>query len=235
MTASGRTGRPGRPLTFLPPDDSNIRRPCEGAFGVRRDDEVRDEVLVLAALLGDLDSFDQLAARYRPAVVRTASAIVGPNHAEDIAQDALLLAFKALPSLEDPARFPAWLSTITRHRAMRFGRVELSRGSKRVEMDELLLARVGAISKPQIEDRTAEGEEVRAAMERIHPDYALALRLHFFDEMPLKRIAAYLGVPLSTIKWRLHRGKKLLREQIEFFRQERQESMSWNEKREKEK
>ena len=59
--------------------------------------EPPDEVLVVAAILGDLDAFDELAARYRAAVVRTAQAIVGREDAEDVAQDALLLAFKALP------------------------------------------------------------------------------------------------------------------------------------------
>jgi len=41
------------------------------------------------------------------------------------------------------------------------------------------------------------------------------LKLRFLDEMPLKRIAAFLGVPLSTVKWRLHQGKKFLRKQLE--------------------
>jgi DNA-directed RNA polymerase specialized sigma24 family protein len=35
--------------------------------------------------------------------------------------------------------------------------------------------------------------------------------LRFFDEMPLKRIAAFLGVAVTTVKWRVHRGKQLLR------------------------
>jgi DNA-directed RNA polymerase specialized sigma24 family protein len=37
--------------------------------------------------------------------------------------------------------------------------------------------------------------------------------------MPLKRIAAFLGVPVSTVKWRLHRGKSLLREKVELLRE----------------
>jgi DNA-directed RNA polymerase specialized sigma24 family protein len=37
--------------------------------------------------------------------------------------------------------------------------------------------------------------------------------------MPLKRIAAFLNVPVSTVKWRVHRGKQLLREQVELLRQ----------------
>src|SRR5580765_307645 len=86
--------------------------------------EPPDEVLVVAAILGDLDAFDELASRYRAAVVRTAWAIVGREDAEDVAQDSLLLAFKALPSIEDPTKFAAWLAAITRHRAMRFGKRE---------------------------------------------------------------------------------------------------------------
>ena len=35
----------------------------------------------------------------------------------------------------------------------------------------------------------------------------MPLRLRFFDDMPLKRIAAFMGVPLSTVKWRIHHGK----------------------------
>jgi RNA polymerase sigma-70 factor (ECF subfamily) len=79
--------------------------------------ESPDDVLVVAAILGDLAAFDQLVLRYRAAVVRVAQGVVGREHAEDVAQDALLLAFKALPSIEDPRKFPAWLSAITRHRA----------------------------------------------------------------------------------------------------------------------
>lgn len=72
--------------------------------------EPPDEVLVVAAILGDFDAFDDLVSRYRAAVVRAAQAIVGREDAEDVAQDALLLAFKALPSIEDPGKFAAWLS-----------------------------------------------------------------------------------------------------------------------------
>src|SRR5215510_4770692 len=84
--------------------------------------EAPDEVLVVAAIVGDLAAFDELVLRYRPAVVRLAQSIVGREYGEDIAQDALLLAFKALPSIEDPRKFAAWLSAIARHRALRFGK-----------------------------------------------------------------------------------------------------------------
>ena len=59
---------------------------------------------------------------------------------------------------------------------------------------------------------------MRLALESVPSDYALVLRLRFFDEMPLKRIAAFLGASLTTVKWRIHRGKQLLREQVEILR-----------------
>src|SRR5689334_23982243 len=184
-----------------------------------------DEVLVVASILGDLDAFDELASRYRAAVVRTAQAIVGREDAEDVAQDALLLAFKALPSIEEPPKFAAWLSAITRHRALRFSKRERTHQAGRIDLDEFLLEQVQSLGQPFVANN-GEDDELKLALENVPPDYALVLRLRFFDDMPLKRIGAFLGAPLSTVKWRLHRGKQLLREQIEILGQRGEK---WNE------
>ena len=175
--------------------------------------EQPDEMLVVEAILGNLDAFNELASRYRAAVMRTAQAIVGREFAEDVAQEALLLAFKALPSIEEPTRFAAWLSAITRHRALRFGKRESQLRSRSVALDEVLLERVAALSQPFAEE--SGNEELRRALATVPEDYALVLKLRFLDEMPLKRIAAYLGAPLSTVKWRVHQGKKLLRKELD--------------------
>ncbi len=179
-----------------------------------------DEVLVVAAILGDLGAFNELSLRYRAAVVRTAAAVTGREDAEDVAQDALLLAFKALPSIEDPARFAAWLMAITRHRALRFDRQKRRRSRGRVEMDAVLLEHMTALAQPMLAAPDTN-DVLHRALERLPDDYALALRLRFLDEMPLKRIAAFLGVPLSTVKWRIHRGKQLMRDAVERLEQTR--------------
>ena len=189
--------------------------------------ESPDELLVLAAILGNLEAFEQLVVRYRPAVVRLARSVVGVDDAEDVAQDALLLAFKALPSIEEPRRFAAWLSAITRHRALRFSKSEEKHVSKRVALDEALLEKIEALAKPTLAKPTLakpalakpladkeRDEEMMKALDSLPADYAMPLRLRFLDEMPLNRIAAFMGVPLSTVKWRIHHGKKLLRAQI---------------------
>ena len=174
--------------------------------------ESPDEVLVIAAILGNLEAFEELVVRYRPAVVRLARTIVGVDHAEDVAQDSLLLAFKALPGIEEPRKFPAWLSAITRHRALRFSKSETAQMKKRVPLDEALLEKIEALAKPLAEKE--RDEEMIEALESLPSDYAMPLRLRFLDEMPLNRIAAFMGVPLSTVKWRIHHGKKLLKEKV---------------------
>src|SRR5215510_5620467 len=113
--------------------------------------ESPDELLVIGAILGNLDALEELVVRYRPAVVRLARTIVGTNNAEDVAQDSLLLAFKALPTIDEPRKFAAWLSAITRHRALRFSKNETVHLSKRVPLDEALLAKIETLGTPLAE------------------------------------------------------------------------------------
>jgi RNA polymerase sigma-70 factor, ECF subfamily len=175
--------------------------------------ESPDELLVVAAILGNLEAFEELVLRYRPAVVRLARTIVGADYAEDVAQDSLLLAFKALPSIDEPGKFAAWLSAITRHRALRFNKSETAHMDRRVALDEALLEKLESLAKPL--GRKHEDEEMIKKLEELPADYAMPLRLKFLDEMPLNRIAAFMGLPLSTVKWRIHHGKKLLRAKVQ--------------------
>lgn len=184
--------------------------------------DLSDEILVVAAILGDLDAFEELVLRYRAAVVRLAQSLVGIGDAEDVAQDALLLAFQALPSIENPERFAAWLRTITRNRALRFsqkkGRMATS------ESSEVLLQRLVSLAHPLQAIQGQELDEIlKQAMAKLPTEYALVLQMRFFDEIPLKRISAFLEIPLSTVKWRIHRGKQMLLEQIQYCQGE----LSW--------
>jgi RNA polymerase sigma-70 factor (ECF subfamily) len=84
---------------------------------------------------------------------------------------------------------------------------------RRMALDEALLEKIEALAKP-LADKERDEEMIRA-LDSLPSDYAMPLRLRFLDEMPLNRIAAFMGVPLSTVKWRIHHGKKLLKEKVE--------------------
>ncbi|MFN7948003.1 MAG: sigma-70 family RNA polymerase sigma factor [Blastocatellia bacterium] len=179
-----------------------------------RPDKQPDESLVMAAMLGDLRSFDELVMRYRTAAFRVARAVAGAELAEDAVQEALLLAFRALPSLEEPASFAAWLCAITRHAAMRLSRNARRENDRRVELDEAVIRFSEALARPFTLPESFENDEIRSALDALPPDFRLIVQLRFYDDLPLKRIASFLDLPLSTVKWRLHRAKQLMREQL---------------------
>ncbi len=177
-------------------------------------EKLPDEVLVGCAIFGDLRSFDVLALRYRKAVLRVAQVYANAELAEDIVQEALLIAFKALPTIDDATKFASWLYAITRHAAIRMSKNESAQNQNRVDLDELLLVQSEALARPFIVDETFESAWVRAAVDELADEYRLILQLRFYDEMSLKRIAKFLELPLSTVKWRLHRAKQLLKEKL---------------------
>jgi RNA polymerase sigma-70 factor, ECF subfamily len=172
-----------------------------------------DEFLVSLSIGGDEDAFGNLVARHRSAAVRVATAIVGRDRAEDVVQDALLLAFKALPSMRDRSKFFGWFAAITRFRALRLGHSESRRLSRHISLDNSLLE---TLSELACGPRTSEeGDDILlSALDRIPPEYSEVIRLHFLHDVPHQKIAEFLDVPITTVKWRCFRGKELLRDAV---------------------
>jgi RNA polymerase sigma factor (sigma-70 family) len=62
--------------------------------------------------------------------------------------------------------------------------------------------------------RTEERMLVRSALATLPELFRVVLELHYWDELPVAEIAAMLDAPIGTIKWRMHRGRDLLRGRI---------------------
>ena len=58
--------------------------------------------------------------------------------------------------------------------------------------------------------RAEQQEAVRALFAHLAPDYEIVLLLFYYEQWPAVRIAAFLSLPLTTIKWRLRYGRKQL-------------------------
>jgi RNA polymerase sigma-70 factor (ECF subfamily) len=187
----------------------------ETAVAIERWQEFADEELVVASLLGDIAAFDVLVLRYRPAVLAAVSRQLSrPGLAEDICQEAFLLAFKALPQLSEAGRFGAWLHAIARRQAIRHSRGEAR--ASHSPLDELILEHSQVLGQSgwEVVQQKEEAEAVRQAMETLPEEFQLVLTLRYWAEMPLERIASFLGLSLPTVKWRLHRGRALMRERL---------------------
>ena len=173
--------------------------------------------LVSLAQLGDLNAFDQLVAQYRPGALALAKQIARPiEAAEDAVQDSFLAAFKALPQLSDLEKFASWFGSIVRHRACRMA---VGDRSDHVPIDELILSHSPSISE-QIEQRADSGA-VRCALMNLPEDVQIVMDLYYLEEWDTRQISEFLALPITTVKWRLHQGRKLMKatlsEQMEEF------------------
>lgn len=179
---------------------------------------ITEEELVLYALVGDLEAFDELVCRFRRAVTLVALQVVGsPSVAEDVAQETFLLAFKALPQLKTPAKFGGWLCAIARNRAQRIATKEARTFTPEpTQWDRLLLTHCPELARCPVTDweRQHQRDCVGEALNRLPMELQLPLQLHYYEEWPVAQIAAFLSLPLTTVKWRMYQGRLRMRQML---------------------
>jgi RNA polymerase sigma-70 factor (ECF subfamily) len=129
-----------------------------------------------------------------------------PSEAEDIAQDALLRAWRRRSTLRDDARRNDWLATIVRNEAFR--------QHARVRPDP-----VATIEASEgVEDAgivaTIEGAELQAALSRLSERDRKLIELRYDEDLTQEAIASRLGIPDGTVKVRLHRVRHKLRKEM---------------------
>jgi RNA polymerase sigma factor (sigma-70 family) len=171
------------------------------AFAAEREVAVDQQRLAERARGGDHDAFAELA---RAAVVRLDEAarliLRDPELARDAVQEALLRAWRDLRMLRDPARFEAWLHRITVNACLDQAR---RRRRWRIEVE---LLETDAPSIPDASAAHADRELVDQVLRHLDEAGRAIVVLHYFLGMPLTDVAATLGIPIGTVKSRLHRA-----------------------------
>lgn len=172
------------------------------------------ELLREAAQAARRCEFEERLAECGQLAFRVARGVLRNTHdAEDVAQDALLRAYRRFDRLRDPSRFRAWLVRITFRLAL-----DRSRSAKRREARETLWSRPDRRpSPPTAEDVAATTEfqeHLERALEELPEKIRLVLLLAAMQGHTLEEVAALLGLPLGTVKSRLFFGKKKLAEKL---------------------
>lgn len=183
-------------------------------------DEMKDKEdadLIIAVLAGNLNAFDELVYRYQRAMLTVAQQIVRSHtEAEDVVQDAFLLAFESLSQLDNLNRFGAWLYSITRNRALRYMK-RAGRFQYHEDLDEELKVEADPDSSDpaKIVIKQSVEEAVRNGIMSLPTEFQEVVKLYYWAGTPQKRIAELLSLPLTTVKWRLHKAKELLKTILE--------------------
>jgi RNA polymerase sigma-70 factor (ECF subfamily) len=164
-----------------------------------------DAALAERAKAGDQGAFTELSRRYRPALVALAfDRTRNLNDADDLAQEALVRAFEHITALHDPASFPAWLRAIAANLCASWSRrpSDLPLYDHAAADDRDIAA--AAIAR-------CEQREIVRALQDLPQANRLALLMHVWDGVPYDRIAAFLGVPVTTVEGRIFRARQQLR------------------------
>jgi len=164
-----------------------------------------DSELVIATREGDREAFAELLRRYRDAAFGVAYHRTGEAAtAEDLTQDAFVQAYLRLGELRDPGRFAPWLFAITRN---------LCNQHQRARNHETA-GPVPETSVDGLERQAATRDLVQRALASLPPDNGLAITLFYVDGYSYGEISSFLGVPTSTLKGRIERGRRKLREEM---------------------
>ena len=174
-----------------------------------------EQQLVERARNGDVHAYDALVASRLGPTFRLAKAILGhAADADDVTQEAFVQAWRTLPQLRDPDRFDAWFGRVVVNTA----RMHLRRRSRvmTVSVGALEMHDDPAFGRVDVAlDGVATSEALQAAIDRLTVDQRTILALHHLEERPLKEVAAIVGIPVGTAKWRLHEARSALKRAME--------------------
>jgi RNA polymerase sigma-70 factor (ECF subfamily) len=158
--------------------------------------------------------FEERLAECGPLAYRVARGVLRNSaDAEDVAQEALLRAYRRFDRLRDRTRFRAWLVRITFRLA-----IDRVRAAKRREHRETLWSRPERRPAPPTAEDLAVSSEFQAhldrALEELPEKFRLVLLLAAMEGHTLEEVAQMLNLPLGTVKSRLFFGKKQLAEKL---------------------
>ena len=166
--------------------------------------------LVERAGRGDHDAFAELA---RGAVVRLDHAarlvLRDPELARDAVQEGLIRAWRDLRKLRDPDRFDAWIYRLTVNACLDLAR------QRRRRVVEVELVPLHAPSTQDTAGAQADRQLVDDVLRELDEPSRAIVVLHYYLGLPLTEVAASLGLPVGTVKSRLHRALTAMRVAID--------------------
>ena len=178
--------------------------------------DASDEELARRFAAGDAGAFDELLTRHRDALYRFARWSLGAarDEAEDATQDVLVEIYRSLPRFEGRSRLRTWMFGLARNvcrQRRRALRRTSSNPTRSVDSGEAFrdVPDCGADLDAALERREIQ-EAVGLAIDRLSPEHRSAVLLRDIEGLSYEEIAEVLGIPLGTVRSRLHNARLAL-------------------------
>ncbi|HET7343925.1 MAG TPA: sigma-70 family RNA polymerase sigma factor, partial [Methylomirabilota bacterium] len=182
-----------------------------------------DAALIERCRAGDLSAFEPLVEKYRQRVWRVAYNILRDREeAWDVAQEAFIRAYQALPAFRGQSAFYTWLYRIVMNVAADRGRSRGAQarafGSERVpeeDWERVLPDPAGGEDAPDTAAaRTENRGKIMRALDTLSADHRTIIVLSDLEGLSYREIAETLDIPMGTVMSRLHNARKRLRDAL---------------------
>jgi RNA polymerase sigma factor (sigma-70 family) len=172
-------------------------------------DHKRDELLAIRCQLGDVAAFDELVERWHGPLWAYVRRLVGSDDgASEVLQDVWVRVIRGIARLRDGSKLRAWLFGITRRTLMDRLRGQYAR---RTETD----IEAHDIAAEPVDDAVAlDLDALDRALETLPLVEREVLTLFYLNDLSLNDVAEALQVPVGTIKSRLFRARRMLRQNM---------------------
>ena len=177
-----------------------------------------ERACVARARQGDVQAFRELVDRHRDRAYGLALRVLRSEpDAEEVAQDAFVRAWLALPTFRGQAKFGTWLYAIVMRRALDRAATLKARRGREADLD----AAADRAADSGAGERTRVGLRMERTMGRLSETQRAVVTLFYYEGRSVEQVAATLGVPQGTVKTHLSRARASLREA--WLRDERRE------------
>jgi RNA polymerase sigma-70 factor (ECF subfamily) len=183
--------------------------------------ERTDAELVKAAQGGDERAIRDLLGRYRTVVYNVAYRMLrNEEDATDAAQETFIRVFRALERFDERYKFKSWILRITSNYCIDQLR---KRDYRTVSLDAPVETEDGSVgleiagSEPapdEVLDREEQRMVIERAIDSLPPDHRMAIVLRHTEDLSYEEISDVLGVPLGTVKARIHRARISLQKKL---------------------
>jgi RNA polymerase sigma-70 factor (ECF subfamily) len=171
-----------------------------------------DQPLIDAVLAGDSAQFNGLVTRYANRLYRFILKNVGHAAlAEDLAQETFVEAYRQLPTFRGEAKFSTWLFGIALNKIRNYINRSLDCRQRHFPMRILRSDPASDGNPTQLLEKKQTLLALQRAIETLPTELHESLILVAMEELPYEEAARILGIPVGTLKSRVHRARDLLR------------------------
>ncbi|MHA6481036.1 RNA polymerase sigma factor SigW [Paenibacillus sp. strain BS8-2] len=183
---------------------------------------VLENQLARLALKGDQQAFEELVDLYQDKLFHMAYRMLSNRQeAEDVVQETFLRVYKNLDRFDESLKFSTWIYRIATNLCI--DRLRKRKPTYSLDAESSEYEGLDGYSMIPGDNRTPESELILSdtqriihqAMETLPPKYKSVMMLRYIQDLSLQEVGDILGMPVTTIKTRVHRGREFLRKKLE--------------------